>query len=121
MRLIDDLSSKFNLNNSVINALIDYILTNCDNVLSRAYAEKVAASLAREGVTTTLDAMNYLRKVNKSRSGKSSNRESITIEDTKSVQTQMSADKKQETNEDDDRSWDDILDDIDQGGSDGKA
>ena len=70
LRLIDTLSKKFKLTNAVINVIIDYILTTNNNVLSRAYCEKVAASLAREGVTSALDAMNYLKKIsysNKSR------------------------------------------------------
>jgi replication initiation and membrane attachment protein len=61
--LIDDLSGKFNLANSVINALVDYVLEVNKNVLSRAYTEKIAASLAREKVTTAIDAMNYLKKI----------------------------------------------------------
>ena len=67
LKLIDDLSVKFGLNNGVINALIDFVLTTNNNVLNRAYCEKVAASLAREGVTTALDAMNYLKSVNEKR------------------------------------------------------
>lgn len=63
LRLIDSISKKFRLNNSVINAIIDYVLTTNNNVLSRAYCEKVAASLAREGITSTVDAMSYLKKI----------------------------------------------------------
>ena len=63
LRLINDLSKKFKLPNCVINALIDYVLKVNDNVLSRAFAEKVAASLARENIKTTIDAMNYLKKI----------------------------------------------------------
>ena len=32
-------------------------------MLSKNYCEKIAASLAREGVSTTVDAMNYLKKL----------------------------------------------------------
>ena len=63
LRLINDLSKKFNLPNCVINALVDYVLKVNDNVLSRAFAEKIAASLARENIKTTIDAMNYLKKI----------------------------------------------------------
>ena len=35
-----------------------------NNVLSRRYTEKIASSLAREGVTTAIDTMNYLIKIN---------------------------------------------------------
>ncbi|MPN26594.1 Replication initiation and membrane attachment protein [bioreactor metagenome] len=65
LRLIDDLSSNLKLPNCVINAIIDYVLTKNDNVLSRALTEKVASSLAREGVTTTIDAMEFLNKTKK--------------------------------------------------------
>lgn len=61
--LVNDLSKHFNLSNGVINALIDYVLIKSNNVLSRAFVEKIAASLAREGVETAVDAMNYLLKV----------------------------------------------------------
>ena len=50
---------------SRMSTLIDYVLTVNNNILSKAYAEKIAASLAREGVTTAIDAMNYLKKIRK--------------------------------------------------------
>ena len=56
---------KFKLTNGVINVLVEQTLSTNNNVLSRAYIEKVAASLVREGITTALDAMNYLRDINK--------------------------------------------------------
>lgn len=71
--LIDDLSSKLGLNNAVINALVDYVLEVKDNSLQRAYTEKIGASLAREQITTSIDAMNYLKRftANSRKSGKS--------------------------------------------------
>lgn len=65
LKIINDVSIKFALPNAVINALIDYVLATNDNILSRALTEKIAASLAREGVTTAIDAMNYLKKIRK--------------------------------------------------------
>ena len=65
MKIINDISKKFQLPNAVINALIDYVLATNDNILARALTEKIAASLAREGVTTAIDAMNYLKKIRK--------------------------------------------------------
>ena len=65
LKLVNDLSANYNLPNCVINAVVDYVLASNNNILSRPYAEKIATSLAREGVTTTIDAMNYLKKVNK--------------------------------------------------------
>lgn len=62
--IIDDLSKNFGFSNGVINALVDYVLFKADNVLSRKYIEKIASSLARENVTTVIDTMNYLNKIN---------------------------------------------------------
>ncbi len=62
LRLIDDISSNLKLPNCVINAIIDYVLAKNENVLSRPLTEKVASSLAREGVKTTIDAMEFLDK-----------------------------------------------------------
>lgn len=63
LKIIDSLSKNFNLPNSVINAIVDFTLAVNHNVLSRAYCEKIAASVAREGLTNTLDTMNYLKSV----------------------------------------------------------
>ena len=48
------------LPNSVANALVLYVLTKNKNILSKKLTEKIGASLVREGVTTALDALNYL-------------------------------------------------------------
>lgn len=68
LKLIDDLSKNFGLNNGVINALIDFVLAKQDNKLSRAYTEKIAAQLARQGVETAIDTMNSLTKSSTRRS-----------------------------------------------------
>lgn len=60
--LIDDISKKLNLSNPVINALIDFVLVVQKNTLPRTYTEKVAASLARSNIKTTIDAMEFLNK-----------------------------------------------------------
>ncbi len=65
LRLVSDLSKNFGLENCVLNAVIDFILLSNDNILNRAYAEKICASIKREEITTTIDAMNYLKKVSK--------------------------------------------------------
>ena len=62
--LVDDLSKHYGFAHGVINALVDYVLAKANNVLSRRYTEKIASSLAREGVTTAIDTMNYLIKIN---------------------------------------------------------
>ena len=65
--VVNSISSKFRLPNSVINAIVDYVLTVNDNVLSKPFAEKIAGSVAREGISTAIDAMNYLKKVSSKR------------------------------------------------------
>ena len=111
LRLIDDLSAKFHLTPGVINALIDFILTVNNNVLSRAYAEKVAASLAREGITTVIDAMNYLKKTKKGQKRSKSNNQ----DNQPKEPTTESNIPTEETSEEDDVSWDDLINDLEGG------
>ena len=63
--LIEDLSSRYQLTNASINALIDYVLQVNNNVLSRPYTEKIAASIARQGTKTAVDTMDYLLSIYK--------------------------------------------------------
>lgn len=63
LKIIDMLSKDYCLNNGVINVLIDFVLSMNKNVLSRGYAEKIAASFNREDIKTTIDAMNYCNSV----------------------------------------------------------
>ncbi|MBR2507524.1 MAG: DnaD domain protein [Bacilli bacterium] len=65
LRLVDNLSEQFHLTNGVINALIDFVLATNGNILPKALCQKIAASLVRENITTALDAMNFLKKMNK--------------------------------------------------------
>ena len=115
LRIVDDLSKKFHLPNPVINVLVDYVLSKNNNILSRALCEKIGASLAREGVTTTIDAMNYLTKVSKKTAKETSKARNEKTEEKQNIVK----DKK----EDSQLNWDQLLDDIDdgEGGDDGKA
>ena len=71
IKLITDLFDQYGLCSGVINALIDYCLERNNNILSRSYVTKIAASLARENITTTIDTMNYLLKnINKRKNTK---------------------------------------------------
>lgn len=67
MRLIQTILDKYKLTFGVTNVLIEYVLNKNNNVLSRALMEKIAVSLAREKITTAIDAMNYFKKVRKSK------------------------------------------------------
>ena len=61
--IVNSLSKDYGFGNGIINVIVEYVLYKNSNVLSKNYCEKIAASLAREGVTTTVDAMNYLKKL----------------------------------------------------------
>lgn len=97
LKIINDLSMQFHLSNSVINALVDYVLTINNNILSRPLTEKIAASLSREGVETAIDAMNYLKKVNRKPK----------LEDEQSYNQPA-----EENEESSDISWDELLKEI---------
>ncbi len=62
IKLITELSEDYGLNSSVINALIDFTLERNNNILSKVYVTKIAASLVRENISSTIDTMNYLLK-----------------------------------------------------------
>lgn len=62
INIINELSSKYGLTSQVINPLIHYVLSNYDNMLPTNLVYKIASSLARSGITTTVDAVNYLNK-----------------------------------------------------------
>lgn len=114
LRLIEDLSANFHLSPGVINALIDYVLTVNNNVLSRAYVEKIAASLAREGITTVIDAMNYLKKI---KSGAKKKKDSNYPKENKKTEEPKEI-ESQENNEDD-VSWEDLINDLEGGDNNG--
>ena len=63
LSILNTLSQGYNFSNGVINAIIDYVLYKNDNVLSRNYCEKVASTLARNNITTTIEAMDNLNKI----------------------------------------------------------
>ena len=67
LRLIDEISKKYGLKNGVINALIDYVLTTNEKVLSRYLCDKLASSLAAEKIDTVYDAMQYLAAMRRKR------------------------------------------------------
>ena len=121
IRLINDLSKNYHLPNPVINAVVDYVLAKADNVLSRAYAEKVAASLVRENARTAVDAMNYLRKVDKKTRGKKPNKKIVLpVEESKPTKTNAK-EVKSEKESDWELDWDRIMDELNGGDDGGKA
>ena len=63
LTIVNALSKDYGFGNGIINVIVEYVLYKNNNILSKNYCEKIAASLAREGVATTVDAMNYLKKL----------------------------------------------------------
>ncbi|MCQ2800565.1 MAG: DnaD domain protein [Bacilli bacterium] len=114
LKVINDLSKNYHLPNPVINAVVDYVLYKADNVLSRPYAEKVAVSLVRENILTAVDAMNYLKKVDKKSRNKKVNKTFIKVLETEKKDSDI-------TNKDWEMDWDRILDEINGGNDGGKA
>ena len=114
LKVINDLSKNYHLPNPVINAIVDYVLYKADNVLSRPYAEKVAVSLVRENILTAVDAMNYLRKVDKKSHNKRIKKSFIKI-----LETEKKDDDKE--NKDWESDWEQFLDEINGGNDGGKA
>lgn len=113
LKIINSLSKDYGLNNSVINAVIDYVLTTNDNIFSKALAEKVAGSLARERIETTIDAMNYLKKASLPKRGRKKV-EDIVVETKQN--TKLAKDNI------DSIDWDTLVDELDEEDrTDGKA
>lgn len=65
LKIINNLVVKMGLPENVTNALIFHVLKIKNNVLNPAFVEKLGASLVRQGVTTALDALNYLESNSK--------------------------------------------------------
>lgn len=64
LHLIQYLANNMDFDYSVINVILDYSLSKCENLLVRSFVEKVAATLKRSKCETCLDALNVLYKSN---------------------------------------------------------
>ena len=119
LKLIDYLSKKFRLNNSVLNAVIDYTLEKNNNVLSKAYCEKICASIARSNIETTLDAMNYLKSIARGPKKEYLKEEKFEVNDTP---TNVGK-KNKKPSESDDKEWESLMAELEEIGddNDGKA
>lgn len=97
------LSKDLKLPNGAVNALIDYALQTNDNILSRAFCEKIAAGMLREGVKNARDAMDYLNGLRKKRNGIKKTRISakVAYEDNQNIVTDKTS--KNEVEEDDEK------------------
>lgn len=65
--LLENLIIDYKLKPGVVNVLIDYVLKTQDNKLNRSYVETLAGQWAREKIETVEDAMEYARKMHKSK------------------------------------------------------
>ncbi len=104
MSLIEELTLDMGLNSEVTNALLFYVLSLKNNALPKAYTEKIAASLVREGIETAIDAMNYFTKT---RCKKQSSSNKSPLQETKKKLTNDTNNSGVE--EKDDVSFDDIF------------
>ena len=102
------LSKDLKLPNGAVNALIDYALQTNDNILSRAFCEKIAAGMLREGVKNARDAMDYLNGLRKKRNGIKKNKQSakVAYEDTP---TNVSEEKPVEQEEEAEEDFDTLM------------
>ena len=119
LKLIDYLSKKFGLPNCVLNTVIDYTLRKNNNVLSKPYMEKICASLVRSGITTTVDAMNYLKSISGGNKKKKKYEEEV-----EEVPLPITESPKETPKEEDDGEWESLmaeLEDVGDGTDDGKA
>jgi len=66
LALLEELTVEMGLSAPLCNALVFYVITTKDGQLPGKYAEKIAASLMRKGIETSLDAMNYFSAGRKS-------------------------------------------------------
>lgn len=80
LKIIEVLSNDYRLSNGVINVVLDFVLNMNQNILSRSFAEKMAASFNRENIQTTVDAMNYCNSYLDKISNKASKKQTKEIE-----------------------------------------
>ena len=81
INIINELSKDYGFGNGIINVIVDYVLNKNNNVLSKNYCEKIASSLAREGCKSTVDAMNYLKKITIKNTKQTSKKPVVQIEE----------------------------------------
>lgn len=81
INIVNSLSKDYGFGNGIINAVVEYVLYKNNNILSKNYCEKIAASLAREKVVTAIDAMNYLNKMNVKSVKKTAAKKAVIVEE----------------------------------------
>ncbi len=78
IKIVQYLNKEMGLNAQTINALLSYLASKHDGVISRALAEKIASSLLRANIETALDACDYLKEQDESKKkGEKKEKESV--------------------------------------------
>lgn len=80
IKLLEDLSLQFGLNNSVVNAIVYYVLQTNNASLPRALVETIAASIKRLGYETAVDCYNHFYNNTKRRGKTNLTKTSVTSE-----------------------------------------
>lgn len=60
LNIIDYLSQNMGFSDGIINVILEYTLKNLDGKLLKNYVEKVASTMKRKGIKSTLEAYDYL-------------------------------------------------------------
>ncbi len=60
LNIIDYLSQNMGFSDGIINVILEYTLKNLDGKLLKNYVEKVAATMKRKGIKSTIEAYDYL-------------------------------------------------------------
>lgn len=83
INIVNAISKDYCFGNGIINVIVEYVLYKNNNILSKNYCEKIAASLAREKVVTAVDAMNFLNRMNikSNKKSKANSVESAIVDD----------------------------------------
>ena len=60
LNIIDHLSQNMGFSDGIINVILEYTLKNLDGKLLKNYVEKVAATMKRKDIKSTIEAYDYL-------------------------------------------------------------
>ena len=106
--LIKYLVNEMGLNSAVCNALMLYLITTNKGIIRRPLAEKIAASLVRNGIETAYDAVEFLTTVKKE------NKKPVTKEEAvqKVTKAEPVKDEKKEEKDHLDEELDELLEGI---------
>lgn len=96
VKLVEDLSLMSKLNPGVINVLLDYVMLNKQNTLPYNYVMKIASSLARENITTAIEAMEYFNNYKSRFSNSNSSKKEEKVEQIKDDSNDSNIDEAME-------------------------